>query len=222
MFKTLKESGIKFKERRIIHKLYMNQIGIIKVDETVKEVRIKKGVRQGCSLSPLIFNLYIEEALSETGIRIHGERIPMIRFADILIISESEKDLNEMLIEMERILVNRYNMKINRNKTKVMACGRKISVKMNIVLGNQIWGEVEEFCYLGSKITKDVKCQKEIRSRIAQVKKAFYQKQQLLTLSNVNLETRKKFLRSLVWSTALYGCEIQTVSKEEKKRLESF
>jgi hypothetical protein len=70
-------------------------------------------------------------------------------------------------------------MKINRNKTKIIVCGRKISGKINIVLGNQILGEVEEFCYLGSKITKDGKCQKEIRSRIAQAKKAFYQKRQL-------------------------------------------
>jgi hypothetical protein len=38
----------------------------------------------------------------------------------------------------------------------------------------------------------------------------------------VNLETWKKFLRSLVWSTALYGCETWNVSTEEKKRLESF
>jgi len=84
-----------------------------------------------------------------------------------------------MLTEMERILVNIHNKKINRNKTKVMACGRKISGKMNMVLGNQILGQVEEFCYLGSKITKDKKCQKEIRRRIAQAKKAFYQKRQL-------------------------------------------
>jgi ribosome-interacting GTPase 1 len=104
--------------------------------------------------------LYIEEALSETKEKAYTRiRISTIRFADdIVIISESENNLNEMLIEMERVLVNRYNMKINRNKTKVMVCGRKISGKMNIVLGNQILGEVEEFCYLGSKITKDGKC----------------------------------------------------------------
>jgi hypothetical protein len=128
---------------------------------------------------------------ARTEIRSHGERIPMIRVAgDIAIISESEKDLNETLIDMERVLVNRYNMKINRNKTKVMVCGRKISGKMNVVLGNQTLGEVEEFCYLGSKITKDGMCQKEIRSRIAQTKKTFYQKRQLLISSNVNLQTR--------------------------------
>jgi hypothetical protein len=52
------------------------------------EAKINKGVRQGCNLSPALFNIYLEEAISEAqdiginGIKINGEEINMLRFAD--------------------------------------------------------------------------------------------------------------------------------------------
>jgi hypothetical protein len=48
-------------------------------------------------------------------------------------------------------------------------------------LRNQELQEVDVFCYLGSKITKDGPSTKEANSRIAQAKRAFYQKKKLLT-----------------------------------------
>ena len=76
MFKILKQAGIKFKERRLIYNLYQNQMAIINIGDEEREAKIKKDVRQGCVLSPMIFNLYIEEAIKEfkdkidTGIEI--------------------------------------------------------------------------------------------------------------------------------------------------------
>jgi hypothetical protein len=49
---------------------------------------------------------------------------------------------------------------------------------------------VEEFCYLESRITSDGRSKKDIFGRIAQAKKAFHQKRNLLTAKNTNLEVR--------------------------------
>ena len=85
LMKIMEATGIPFHERRVIANLYWNQIANVRCkDELSEEIVIEKGVRQGCVLSPVLFNLYSEmlmcEALSETkGVRINGEKIKTIR-----------------------------------------------------------------------------------------------------------------------------------------------
>ena len=65
-------------------------------------------------------------------------------------------------------------MKINMGKTEAIACRTKSGKKcLNIKIGNGDIGEVSVICYLGIKITRDGRCNTDIRSRIRQAKKAF-------------------------------------------------
>jgi len=82
LFKILEDIGIDYYDRKIIHNLYINEIAVIKAEKGNNQVEAKifKGVRQGCNLSPTLFNLYIEEALKEIrkenigGVKIGGIR----------------------------------------------------------------------------------------------------------------------------------------------------
>jgi hypothetical protein len=82
---TLKKTGIDWRERRLISKLYMDQSVKVRPDQGVtKSVKIGRGVRQGCCLSPLLFNLYNEyvtqDALEGLGdFRVGGQIISMVR-----------------------------------------------------------------------------------------------------------------------------------------------
>ena len=62
MFRILKEIGVLYNDRKIVHSLYINQVAVIKSGTKCDEARIKKGVRKGCALSPVIFNVYIEKS----------------------------------------------------------------------------------------------------------------------------------------------------------------
>ncbi|MGX9339093.1 RNA-directed DNA polymerase, partial [Pantoea dispersa] len=126
LFKIMKEAGVKYRERQVIHNLYRNQTAVIRIEGNEREAVIEKGVRQGCSLSPMLFNLYIEQAVKETkekfgeGIKVQGEEIKTLRFADdIVILSETAEDLEEQLNGMDRVLKEGYKMNINKSKTKV-------------------------------------------------------------------------------------------------------
>ena len=80
---------------------------------------------------------------------------------------------------------------------------------------------VESFDYLGSILTNDGKCTCEIKCRIAMAKAAFNKKKALF-VSTLDLELRKKLVKSYIWSIALYGAETWTLRPVDQKHLESF
>ena len=94
--KVLKMIKMDYRHRRIIIESHKHQTTFIKIKECKREAVIRKGVKQGCNLSPLLFSIYIEQAINEckeycTGIKVNGVRIQMIRFADdIAIIARDE------------------------------------------------------------------------------------------------------------------------------------
>jgi hypothetical protein len=57
--KILKIIITDYRDRRIIRELYKHQKTSIKIKESKREATIRKGVRQGCNLSPLLFNTHI-------------------------------------------------------------------------------------------------------------------------------------------------------------------
>jgi hypothetical protein len=79
---------------------------------------------------------------------------------------------------------------------------------------------MERFNYLGSQITNDARCTREIKSRVAMVKAAFNKK--TLFTSRLALNLRKKLAKCYIWIIALYGAETWTLRKVDQKYLESF
>jgi len=229
MFGILRRAGIKYRERKFILNLYKSQTAVIKIEDQEREAVIGKGVRQGCCLSSLLFNLYVEEATKivkekfRAGITVQGERIKMLRFADdLVLLAETPKDLEDMLNGLDRVYREEYGLKINKSKTKVMKSSREDdNVPMNVKIGGVQVDEISEFIYLGSKITRDGRSKVDIKSRLAQGRSAFYKKKSLL-VSNIDLGIRKTFLQQYVWSTALYGSETWTLGKSERRNVDAF
>ena len=97
-------------------------------------------------------------------------------------------------------------MKINIEKTKDMRVSKQGSGNLNIVLNEERIKQVAQFCYLGSLITYDGSCGKEIRARIAMAKTAFNRQKELLT-RGIKQKVKKKTIKAVVWSVLLYGSE---------------
>ena len=87
MMKILKMIKIDYRVRRIIRELYKHQTTCIKINESKREAAIRKGERQGCKLSLLLFSIYIEQSTNQcteycTRIKVNGMGIEMLNFAD--------------------------------------------------------------------------------------------------------------------------------------------
>ena len=106
----LKEMGITDHLTCLLRKLYVGQKATVKTGHgTMDRFQIEKGVRQGCILSPCLFNFYAEyimrnAGLEETqaGIKIAGRNINKLRYADdTTLMAESEEELKSLLMNVK-------------------------------------------------------------------------------------------------------------------------
>ena len=201
---ALRRMGIDWRDRRLIGNLYMGQKMRIRIDGEYSEPgNVGRGVRQGCPLSPLLFNIYIEELVREAvedmeeGIKVGGRWIKALRFADDqAMLARNQKGLQAMMDRLNTTSTE-YGMKINIKKTKVLKISKGKETVVRIQIGGKPIEQVKEFCYLGSMITTDAKCHREIKRRIAIEKEAFSNRRELLR-GKLNRNLKIRTIKTLV------------------------
>ena len=115
----------------LMRNLYAGQEATVRTGHgTIDWFQIGKGVRQGCILSPRLFNLYAEYIMRNTGleetqagIKIAGRNINNLRYADdTTLLAESEEELKSLLMKVNEES-EKVGLKLNIRKTKIMASG---------------------------------------------------------------------------------------------------
>ena len=158
----LMKIGVDWKERRLLSNFYMKQRMKVRIEEMSEGREIGRGVRQGCPLSPTLFNIYLEDLmkncfLNTEGVNIGGRRIKCIRFADdTALLAQDERMLKNMLIELNDKCVG-YELKINISKTKIIVIGRKPK-KIDMRIKDESVKNVDSFKYLVCNISSNLDC----------------------------------------------------------------
>jgi hypothetical protein len=105
LMQILKGIGIDWRERRLISNLYVGQsVKVILDQEGTRSVKIGRGVRQGCCLSSILFNLYSEYLTKEAlqgllGFKIGGKVIRIMKYADDLVLLAKEETVLQGMID---------------------------------------------------------------------------------------------------------------------------
>ena len=227
LFNILEGLDIDGKDLRIIRNLYWNQSATVRIEGEFSEYKqIKRGVRQGCVLSPDLFNIYSETIIrtlgDSPGIKINGENINNIRYADdTALISDSKENL-QLLLDKVVTESERMGLYLNVKKTECMVVSRKeINPICNLVSKGETIKQVKTFKYLGYIITSDGRCSTEIKRRIAIAKDGFNKMSLIFKNHNISMTTKHRVLKAYVWSILLYGCESWTITEDIRKKLEA-
>ena len=167
LWKILKDMGIPDHLTCLLRDLYAGQEATVRTGHgTTDWFQIRKGVHQGCILSPCLFDFYAEYMMrnagleeEQAGIKIAGRNINNFRYADdTILMAESEEELKSLLMKL-REESEKAGLKLNIQKTKIMASGPITSWEID-------GGTVKtgsDFILGGSKITADGDCSHEIK-----------------------------------------------------------
>ena len=143
---------------RTIEQLFDKATSAVQMNGSIGEwFRTIVDVRQGCLLSPTLFNIFLEwimyDALGEHDgkLSISGRNITNLRFADdIDALAEEEQEL-EALVESLDKTCTRYKMEISAEKTKLMT-NSTYGIQREIKITGQKLGTVASFKYLGADV----------------------------------------------------------------------
>ena len=229
LFKIMRAHGIEARIVDLIEALYATTEAAIVVGSTITDwFTTSVGVRQGCLLSPCLFNVFLEYIMSDAleefdgSVCIGGMCVTNLRFADdIDLIASSVEELMD-LTEHVDTSATRLGMQINASKTKSMAAPEGGGDLGCIQVGNERIEEVSQFKYLGAVITSDGKSDVEIRRRLALGKQKIIELQFIWKSPSLSLPTKFRFVRSIVLATVLYGCQSWTLSASSMRRISSF
>ena len=152
---------------------------------------------------------------AEAGIKISGRNINNFRYADdTTLMAESEEELKSLLMKA-KVESEKVGLKLNIQKTKIMASGPITSWEMD--------GEtVSDFIFLGSKITADGDLSHEIKRRLLLGRKVMTNLDSIFKSRDIILTTKFCLVKALVFPVVMYGCESWTVKKAERQRIDAF
>ena len=147
-------------------------------------------------------NAGLEE--TQAGIKIAGRNINNLRYADdTTLMEESEEELKSLLMKV-KVEREKVGLKLNIQKTKVMASGPTTSWEID----GETVETVSDFIFLGSKITVGGDCSQEIKRCLLLGRKVITNLDSILISRDIILPTK-------VCLVVMYGCESWTIKKAE-------
>ena len=210
---------------RLLRNIYSTSSLAVKTQDGRSRIfESKVGLKQGCNLSPLLFNLFINDLLSDinghfpdspilNGIPING----LMYADDLVLISESENGL-QRLLDILHNYTRKWFLQVNKSKTKYMRIYRFKSAPIHTMyFGETPLEKTDEYCYLGTIFTNNGSLNSAGRALHEKARKAMYG---LLRRVNKHSSCNPKVLLDLfdkmilpiamynseVWGTSCFPC----------------
>ena len=203
LWKILQEMGILDHLTCLLRNLYAGQEATVRTGHgTTDWFQIRKGVHQGCILSPCLFNFYAEYIMRnagleevQDGIKIARRNINNLRYADdTTLVAESEEELKSLLMKVKEES-EKFGLKLNIQKIKITGSSPITLWQVD----EETVETMADFIFLGSKITADDDCRHEIKRHLLLGRKVMTNldsifKSRGITLStNIHVVKAKRF-----------------------------
>ena len=181
-----------------LRSLYEGQEATVRTGHGTKDwFQIGKGARQGCILSPCLFNLYAEYIMrngglyeAQAGIKIARRNVSNLRYADDTTLMAEIEELKSLLMKVKE--ESEKGLKFNIQKTKIMASGPITSWQIDAET-------MRDLIFLGSKITVDSDCNHEIKRHLLLGRKVMTNLDSILKSRHITLPTKVHLVKAMVF-----------------------
>ena len=226
--------GVGGKLLAAVKSFYKNSRACVRVgDRESESFEVKVGLRQGCVMSPGLFNIFMDGVVREINARLEGRglgligddrqpwKLNQILFADdTALVADSEEALQQLVTEFGRVC-RRRKLKVNVGKSKVMRCSNEDPVPgLQIQLEGEQLEKVDSFKYLGATVAEGGDVGKEVQHRVIEASRAMGGMNKIFKNREVDMRTKRGLYESIIVPTALYGAETWGLKVEDKKRLD--
>ena len=227
----LKCLGIRGKSYQFLENLYLTSKACIKKDNQYSEsFNVMKGVRQGCPLSPILFNLFINdifEGCEELGIQIGKEFCCGGLFADdIVLCAPSMKNLKKLLKRVNKWAFENH-MTFGINKCATMVIRPDIPIHQNrrdptFYLGGNAIPKVKCYTYLGIPFDNSLSLKPIITALNNKVCKALFNIRGFLKNPLIPIPFKRTLISSIVIGRVAYFAPLLGSNKIRTKRTQSL
>ena len=220
-------------------------------NDALEPIDVNNGLRQGCTMAPVLFNLYsclVVERWNERVRDLDGvgaylrykydnklfrrytrnadeTEVNECQFADDeALLATTKRGAELATIEYMRVAAD-FGLTLSIPKTKAMAVGRLVTEedKQALDVGGAEIESVEVFQYLGSQVDHTGRATVDIEKRIAQASKVYGAlKKAVFQDHDLTISTKRKIYHACVLSVLLYGSECWVPLKRDLNKIDSF
>ena len=219
VWNSLQQHGADQLYVEMLRKIYTQAGCKIKVHEDLVDVDIKRGVRQGCVLSPLLFNAVLEDIFrrliwDDLGFNINGRKLNHLRYADdVVLVGKSLRAVQRMVTELEQVSRS-IGLEVNLRKIVAMTN----AYEGDLLLSGQTIQFVQHFTYLGCSVTCTSESQ-ELSRRIGASWGSFQSPPSLPHQEDRADEDEAQVYLTCIVPSLLYGCELWSLRIDDMRKL---
>ena len=235
LWKALYDKGIRGKMLRVLKTMYDRTQMAVKINGSLSSpFSVEKGVRQGSSLSPLLFDLFIDSLFDELklagiGIEARDCILPGLLWADDIVLTLESQQMVHKALEVISDWCDSVGMQVGHDKCKVMVAAPKgdhqealdACKEDTFVLQGKEIKCTRTYKYLGTIIADTLDWEEEIKERAAGVRKSVNAMLPFMWNKQVPRDVRLSVFQSLIYPKALYGSEVWGRTEGDFERVES-
>jgi hypothetical protein len=250
LWRILRAYGVDDKLVELLMDLHTGTQAAVKLARKVSDwFEIECGVRQGCVIAPLLFNVFFDcvvrqalAAMSEgcgvhlsysvdgelfdtsPGVAARLQIISALLYADDMVLLSCNKAELELMLKVMDDICNKMGMCINASKTELMAMEPPFDGSCPLPEGVQLSGGtakyVRVFKYLGGLVNTTATCEQEVNARIGKIWGRFNQMKRMWGIKSMNTTIKMRVYKAFVLPILSFGSETWALTENQIQQLE--